>query len=91
MPKLECSNSRFPSATFVPKKKYLENLTKAFSTILHFEKFFLILPSNLTVNGTVKSRFLVAFTIPFAMVAQLTIPPKTLTNKDFTFESTIKI
>jgi len=31
-----------------------------------------------------------AFMIPFAIVAQLTIPPKTFTNIAFTFESATK-
>lgn len=46
------------------------------------------LPSSLTTNGTSKFNFLEAFIKPFAIVAQLTIPPKTLTKIAFTDEST---
>ena len=44
-------------------------------------------PSNLTTNGTDNVILLKAFTIPLAIVAQLTIPPKILTNIPFTFGS----
>jgi len=45
------------------------------------------LPSNLTTNGTCKSNFFEAFIKPFAIVAQFTIPPNTLTKIALTDES----
>jgi len=45
------------------------------------------LPSNLTTNGTFKSNFLEALIKPFAIVAQFTIPPNTLTKIALTDES----
>lgn len=46
-----------------------------------------MLPSSLTIKGTFSSMLFDAPTIPDAMVAQLTIPPKTLTNIALTFLS----
>lgn len=45
------------------------------------------LPSNLTTRGMFNPNFCEAATIPFAIVAQFTIPPNTLTRIDFTFGS----
>ena len=47
----------------------------------------ILLPSNLTTRGMLSPNFREAATIPFAIVAQLTIPPKTLTSIDLTFGS----
>ncbi len=44
-------------------------------------------PSSLTIKGTRKSTFLQASITPDAMVAQLTMPPKTFTKIALTFGS----
>ena len=46
-----------------------------------------LLPSSRTMSGTFSCIVLEALTIPEAIVAQLTIPPKTLTRMAFTFLS----
>ena len=46
-----------------------------------------ILPSKRTIKGTLSSIDLEAPTIPDAIVAQLTMPPKTFTKMAFTFLS----
>lgn len=47
----------------------------------------MILPSSLTTSGILSPKFRDAAIIPFAIIAQFTIPPKTLTRITWTFGS----
>lgn len=48
------------------------------------------LPSSLTTSGILSPKFRDAAIIPFAIVTQFTIPPKTLTRMTVTFGSAKK-
>lgn len=75
----ESPNIFLASFTFVPVKECLKYHVRV--------QQFMKLPSSLTTSGILSPKFLVAAIIPLAIVAQLTMPPKTLTRITFTLGS----
>lgn len=77
------------NSIFVPFCKYKKN-NKTIA-IIYFSKYLSNKPCSRTIRGTLTSIDLQALTIPLAMVAQLTIPPKIFTKIALTCLSDVKI
>lgn len=67
--------------------KIIELINKNNKRIKLIKKEIKYLPSSLTTSGILSPKFCDAAIIPFAIVIQFTIPPKTLTRITLTFGS----
>jgi len=67
--------------------KIIELIDKNNKRIKLIKKEIKYLPSSLTTSGILSPKFCDAAIIPFAIVTQFTIPPKTLTRITLTFGS----